>query len=104
CEGPPRSPPRVTAAYHASRVDPEKVAQIPVLMFSDLLERRLFDGARLFDVWYRMVLDGSVKEKCRQGFPEGGKSSTSDARYRYVLQLSVMGPEGTLFPLMHEEM
>ena len=51
-----------------------------------------------------MVVDGSVKEKCRQGFQEGGKSSTNGARYRYVLQLSVIGPEGTLFPLMHEEM
>ena len=51
-----------------------------------------------------MVVDGSVKEKCRQGFREDGKSSTGDARYRYVLQLSVIGPEGTLFPLMHEEM
>src|ERR1039457_890783 len=38
------------------------------------------------------------------GVPSGGKSSTTDARYRYVLQLSVIGPEGTLFPLMHEEM
>ena len=92
------------AARHASRVDPELVAQIPVLMFRDLLERRLFDGARLFDRWYVMVLDGSVKEKCRRGFEEGGKSSTNGARYRYVLQLSVIGPEGTLFPLMHEEM
>ena len=92
------------AARHASRVDPELVAQIPVLMFHDLLERRTFDGVRLFDRWYVRVVDGSVKEKCRQGFPEGGKSSTDSARYRYVLQLSVIGPEGTLFPLMHEEM
>jgi len=92
------------AAYHASRVDPELVAQIPVLMFHDLLARRTFDHARLFGRWYRLVLDGSVKEKCRQGFEEGGKSSTNGARYRYVLQASVMGPEGTLFPLMHEEM
>ena len=73
-------------------------------MFHDLLERRLFDGARLFDRWYVMVVDGSVKEKCRQGFDEGGKSSTNGARYRYVLQLSVLGPAGTFFPLMHEEM
>ena len=51
-----------------------------------------------------MVVDGSVKEKCRAGFAQGGKSSTNGARYRYVLQLSVVGPEGTLFPLMHEEM
>jgi len=92
------------AAHHASRVDPEKVAQILVLMFRDLLDRRTFDDARLFGRWYRIVLDGSVKEKCREGFEEGGKSSTNGARYRYVLQASVMGPEGTLFPLMHEEM
>jgi hypothetical protein len=92
------------AAYHASRVAPEVVAQIPVLMFRELLERRLFDGARLFDRWYRIVLDGSVKEKCRQGFQEGGKPATNGARYRYVLQASVVGPAGTLFPLMHEEM
>jgi hypothetical protein len=85
-------------------VDPEQVAQIPVLMFHDLLQRRLFDGARLFDRWYVMLVDGSVKEKCRQGFQEGGKSSSGGARYRYVLQLSVIGPQGTLFPLMHEEM
>lgn len=92
------------AAYHASRVDPELVAQIPVLMFQELLQRRTFDDARLFDRWYLMVVDGTVKEKCRQGFTEDGKSSSGDARYRYVLQLSVVGPEGTLFPLMHEEM
>ncbi len=92
------------AAHHANRVDPEAVAQIPVLMFRELLARRLFDGARLFARWYRVVLDGSVKEKCRQGFEQGGKSSTNGARYRYVLQASVIGPADTLFPLMHEEM
>ncbi len=92
------------AAHHASRVDPEAVAHILVLMFQDLHERRFFDGARLFGHWYLVVVDGSVKEKCRQGFSEGGKSSTNGARYRYVLQLSVIGPEGTLWPLMHEEM
>jgi hypothetical protein len=100
--------PRVTcsdnAARHASRVDPELVAQIPVLMFRDLLERRLFDGARLLDHWHLVVADGSVQEKCRSGFAQGGKASPGGARYRYVLQLSVLGPEGTLFPLMHEEM
>jgi hypothetical protein len=92
------------AAHHASRVDPQAVAQIPVLMFRDLLKRRLLDHSRLFDRYYLMVLDGSVKEKCRQGFEAGGKSSTGGARYRYVLQLSVIGPEGTLLPLLHEEM
>lgn len=92
------------AAYHANRVAPEAVAQLPLLMFRDLLERRLFDEARLLGRWYRVVVDGSVKEKCRQGFEQGGKSSTNGARYRYVLQVSVVGPGDTLFPLMHEEM
>ncbi len=92
------------AARHAGRVDPELVAQIPVLLFRDLLERRTFDAVRLFERWYLMVVDGSVKEKCREGFAQGGKSCTGGARFRYVLQLSVVGPGGTLFPLMHEEM
>jgi hypothetical protein len=40
------------AAHHASRVDPQVVAQIPVLIFRELLARRLFDPARLFDRYY----------------------------------------------------
>jgi hypothetical protein len=92
------------AAHHAGRVDPEVAAQIPILMFRNLLERRTFEGTRLFDHYYLMLVDGSVKEKCRQGFAQGGKSSTGAARFRYILQLSVVGPEGTLFPLLHEEM
>ena len=36
------------AAHHADRVDPEKVARLPVLMFRELLQRRLFDNARLW--------------------------------------------------------
>ena len=92
------------AAHHASRVDPETVAQIPILLFRDLLARRRFDPARLFGRWYRLILDGSVKEKCRAGFEADGQSATNGARYRYVLQASVAGPAGTLFPLLHEEM
>jgi hypothetical protein len=92
------------AAYHASRVDPEPVAQIPIQMFRVLLERRFFDDARLLGRWYVLIVDGSVKEKCRQGFEAGGKSATDGARYRYVLQLSVAGPGGSLFPLLHDEM
>lgn len=99
--------PRVTcsdnAARHASRVAPRSVARILVSMFRVLLERRFFDSARLGERYYLMVLDGSVKEKCRQGFGVGGKSC-GVARYRYILQLSVVGPAGTLFPLMHEEL
>ena len=103
-EGEPRVTCSDNAAGHAARVDPGAVAQVPVLMFQSLLGRRLFDRARLFERWYLVVLDGTVKEKCRRGFREGGKSSSGAARYRYVLQASVIGPEGTLLPLIHEEM
>jgi hypothetical protein len=100
--------PRITcsdnAAGHARRVDPDQVAQIPVLMVRTLLARRLLERARLFEGWYLLVIDGTVKEKCRRGFTQDGKSSRGTARYRYVLQASVIGPAGTLFPLMHEEM
>lgn len=92
------------AARHASRVDPAAVAQIPVRLFRALLERRLFDQARLLGRWYRLVVDGTVKEKCRAGFGAGGKAATNGTRYRYVLPASVIGPAGTLFPLLHEEM
>lgn len=103
-EGEPRVTCSDNAARHARRVDPEAVAPIPALMIEALLTRRLFEHARLLDRWYLLVVDGTVKEKCRRGFKEGGKSSTGTARYRYVLQLSIAGPAGTLFPLMHEEM
>jgi hypothetical protein len=92
------------AAGYASRVDPQEVAEIPLSIMRDLLERRMFEGSRLFDHWYVLFVDGSVKEKCRQGFAQGGKSSTGQARYRYVLQCSLKGLDGTLFPFMHEEM
>lgn len=113
CDQGPEDPrfqgaPRITcsdnAVRHARRVDPVPVALIPVLMIRALLQRRLLEPARLFENWYVLVIDGTVKEKCRQGFTRDGKSSTGTARYRYVLQASVMGPDGTLFPLMHEEM
>jgi hypothetical protein len=113
CGQPPEDPrfeglPAVTcsdnAAHHADRVNPEKVARLLVLMFRQLHQRRFFDGARLLDRWYVLIVDGTVKEKCRHGGEQGGKSSGGHGRYRYVLQLSVIGPEGTLLPLMHEEM
>jgi hypothetical protein len=92
------------AARQADRVDPELVAHIPVLMVRDLLASRRLEGMRLFDHGYVLVADGSVQEKCRQGFEDGGKTSSGEARYRYILQLSLLGPDGTLIPLMHESM
>lgn len=113
CDQAPEDPrfqgaPRITcsdnAARHAKRVDPVPVTQIPVCMVRALQQRRLLERARLFENWYVLVLDGTVKEKCRRGFTQDGKSTSGTARYRYVLQASVLGPEANLIPLMHEEM
>ena len=113
CEQLPEDPrfegtPTVTcsdnAAHHASRVAPQRVAEVALWMFRELLKRRVLDNARLLDRWYVLVVDGSIKEQCRQGFTEGGKTSSGGARYRYILQASVLGPAGTLLPLMHEEL
>jgi hypothetical protein len=90
------------AARHAGRVDPQSVAEIPVRMIRQLLKRRLFDSARLFDHWYVLIVDGSVQEKCREGFRQAGKTAAGGARYRYVLQVMLLGPDGQVFPFLHE--
>ena len=91
------------AARHAGRTSPEAVAEIPVKMIRLLMERRLFDAFRLFDVWHVLVVDGTVQEKCRKGFTDDGKiGGTGSARYRYVLQLGILGPNGMFLPFMHE--
>jgi hypothetical protein len=90
------------AARHARRVDAREVAQIPLAMMRRLMARRLFDAARLFDRWHVLIVDGTVQEKCREGFGADGKSSSGQARYRYVLQVMILGPQGQVFPFMHE--
>ena len=90
------------AQHHASRVAPEEVTQIPVRMMQALFKRRLFDDCRLFDHWYVVIVDGSVQEKCRQGFTADGKSSSGQARFRYVLQALILGPQGNVFSFLHE--
>jgi len=50
-----------------------------------------------------MVLDGSVKEKCRQGFGEAAKLPPTALATATSCNCR-LGPEATLFPLMHEEM
>jgi len=92
------------AARQAARVDPQQVGEIPLRLLRRLWERRLFDGARLFDHWYVLLVDGTVQEKCRQGFRQGGKGAADGARYRYVLQVQLLGPAGTVFPFLHESL
>ena len=89
--------------HHLNRVDPDSVREIPAELCEQLIQRRLFDSARLFGTWYILVFDGTVQERCRTGFEQGGKSGgRGDASYRYVLQCGLLGPENTFFPFMHE--
>jgi hypothetical protein len=96
------------AARQARRVAPDRVAEIPLKMIRKLLKRRLLDGCRLFTTRYVLFVDGSVQEKCRAGFEAGGKiarnSSGKTARYRYVLQIGILGPAGIFLPILHESM
>lgn len=92
------------AALHAGRVSPQQVAHIPLEMIRKLLKRRMFDNARLFGHWYVLIVDGTVQEKCRKGFEGDGKNSSGNARFRYVLQVMILGPDGHLFPFLHESM
>lgn len=90
------------AKRHASRVAPDQVMEIPLRMMRELLTRRVFDRSRLFEHWYVVFVDGTVQEKCRQGFGKDGKRFSGEARYRYVLQAVMLGPEGNVFPFLHE--
>lgn len=91
------------ATHHASRTDPEPVAAIPPHMIRQLMDRRLLESARLFQSHYVLIVDGTVHEKCRQGFAQGGKvGGLGDALYRYVLSLSILTPGGFALPFLHE--
>jgi len=94
------------AAHHSNRVEPEKVVEIPEKMLRELFKRRTLDNCRIFNSWYVMLADGSVREKCRKGFEQGGKISKNASgeicRYYYVLQLGILGPDGILLPFAHE--
>lgn len=95
--------PRVTcgdnAAHHAARTDADEVALLPVKMIRQLIEARTLDHARLFDQWHVIVVDGTVREKCRKGNP-GGQARGS-ARYHYVLQACIL-VNGEKLPFLHE--
>ncbi len=91
------------ASRHARRTDPEPVAEIPHKMIRLLLKRRLFDPFRLFGVWHVLLVDGTVHEKCRKGFTDDGTGGGgSDARFRYVVQLNILGPNHMALPFLHE--
>lgn len=81
------------ARKHASRVPVGAVAQLLVAMVRRLIQMRLLEEARLFDRWWLIAVDGTLQDRGRDT-PRG------EARYRYVVEAKLVGPQGTMFPLM----
>jgi hypothetical protein len=85
------------AKHHASRVAVSAVAGIPVKMARRLMQMRLLDAGRLFDRWWMIAVDGTLQDR-------GHDTEDGEARHRYVLAASLVGPFGLSFPLMSEFM
>jgi hypothetical protein len=83
------------ATHHASRVSVPAVAKILISMIRRLMQMRLLDSARLFGRWWMVAIDGTLQDR--------GRNTPQDmARYRYVVEAKLVGPEGTMFTLMTE--
>ena len=82
---------------HASRVAVSAVAEVPLLMTRRLMQMRLLDGGRLFGRWWLIAVDGTLRDR-------GRDTEAGEARHRYVLAASLVGPFGMSFPLMSEFM
>jgi len=85
------------AVQHASRVAVSAVAAIPVNMVRRLTQMRMLDSGRLFDRWWLIAVDGTLQDR-------GHDTKEGEARHRYVLSASLVGPYGLTFPLMSEFM
>ena len=85
------------AKKQASRVPVSAVAQIPVAMVRSLMKMRLLESTRLFGRWWMIAIDGTLQDRGRET-PRG------EARYRYVVEAKLVGPDGTMFSLMTEFM
>jgi hypothetical protein len=85
------------ATHHASRVAVSAVAQLLILMVQRLMAMRLLDSARLFDRWWLVAIDGTLQDR-------GRNTQAGAARYRYVVEAKLVGPQGTMFSLMTEFM
>ena len=85
------------AVHHAARVAVSAVAEIPINMVHRLMQMRLLDSGRLFDRWWLIAIDGSLKDR-------GHDTKEGEARHRYVLAASLIGPYGMTIPLMSEFM
>jgi len=85
------------AVYHASRVAVKAVAQVTVNMTRRLIQMRLLDSGRLFGRWWLIAVDGTLQDR-------GHDTKDGEARHRYVLAASLVGPFGIMIPMMSEFM
>lgn len=85
------------AVHHAARVPTSEVADIILWMVRRLMKMRLLDSARLFGRWWLIAIDGTLKDR-------GHETNAGEARLRYVLAASLIGPGGIVLPLMSEFM
>jgi hypothetical protein len=81
---------------HLSGVEASALSQVLVLMVRRLLDMRLLDSARLLGRWWLMAVDGTLQDRGRKTLLRG------EARYRYVVEAKLVGPEGTMFAVMTE--
>jgi hypothetical protein len=78
-----------------ARVPVTQVAQIPLNMARRLMNMRLLDEGRLFKHWWLVAVDGTLQDR--------GRATPSHlARYRYVVEAALAGPNGLMIPLATE--
>ncbi len=85
------------ATRHASRVAVSAVAELLLLMVRRLMQMRLLDSARVLDHWWLVAIDGTLQDR-------GHATRAGEARYRYVVEAKLVGPQGTMFALFTEFM
>ncbi len=80
---------------HLARTPVGAVGQLLLRMVQRLLDMRLLDSARLLEHWWLIAVDGTLQDR-------GRHSARGHARYRYVVEAKLIGPEGTMFSVMSE--
>jgi len=85
------------AKRHLARVAVSEAGKILILMVRRLMQMRMLDKARLFGCWWLIVIDGTLQDR-------GRKTKRGQARYRYVVEAKLVGPQETMFALMTEFM
>ena len=73
---------------HLARVPVAEVGKLLLLMVRRLMQMRLLEKARLFSCWWLIVIDGTLQDR-------GRKTQRGEARYRYVVEAKLVGPQGT---------